>query len=320
MSSRVALAARLRRRDRQDRRDPQRPVVEPFEDDGAGRDRAGGREPERGHRIGELGGRVRSVGFVRIELAAKLEHEQPVDVASELRRHQALRLRPELRDLTRGDGTQRDAAAEVDVGACGETDDRRERDVRPVRAEERLLEVGVRGVERLVVPVEAAATLGGPRQHRQQDRPEERIVAGVADPGVGAREDRGRGLALQIVDRVARVGQPAQGRCLLLDEAADERAVLVERRACSRRVLLERERDLRAALGRERAEAEAAQRLVEMRCAKRRAMRAHVRQYAPRGLSPTWHVGHQYAMRLSSPCPHDRIRVRQRGHGRPTRR
>ena len=45
-------------------------------------------------------------------------------------------------------------------------------------------------------------------------------------------------------------------------------------------------------------------------------MRAHVRQYAPRGLSPTWHVGHQYAMRLSSPCPHDRI-ARPAARARP---
>ena len=80
---------------------------------------------------------------------------------------------------------------------------------------------------------------------------EERVVARLAEPGVCAGEDRGSRLAPQVVDRVARVGQPPRGRRLLLDEAADERAVLVERRP-SGRVLLERERDLRAALGGER--------------------------------------------------------------------
>ena len=124
------LAARLRRRDRQERRDAQRPEVEPLEDDGPGGDRAGGREPERGHRVGELGGRVGRLGLVRLELAPQLEHEQPVDVAAELRRHQALRLRPELRDLARDDRAQRDAAAEVGVGA-------RPRARRPARARRR---------------------------------------------------------------------------------------------------------------------------------------------------------------------------------------
>ena len=102
------------------------------------------------------------------------------------------------------------------------------------------------------MPVEAAAPLRGPGQHRDENRAKERLVAGVADPRVGAREDRRRGLPLQIVDRVARVRQPPQRRRLLLDEAAHERPVLVERRPFPGRMLLERERDLRAALGRER--------------------------------------------------------------------
>ena len=78
-----------------------------------------------------------------------------------------------------------------------------------------------------------------------------------ADARVRVREDRGRRLAAQVVDRVARVGQPPQRRRLLLDEAAHERAVLVERRPVARRMLLERERQLRAALDGERGEAEA---------------------------------------------------------------
>ena len=67
-------------------------------------------------------------------------------------------------------------------------------------------------------------------------------------------------------------GQPAQRRRLLLDEAAHERPVLVERRPAARRVLLERERQLGPALDRERREAEAAQRLVEVRCPERHAL------------------------------------------------
>ena len=133
-----------------------------------------------------------------------------------------------------------------------EPDDRRERDVGARGAEERLLEIRVGRVEGVVVPVEAAAALGGPRQHRQQNRAEERVVAGIADAGVRAREDRRGRLALQIVDRVARIREAAKRRRLLVDEAADERPVLVERRTVARRVLLERERHLRAALGGER--------------------------------------------------------------------
>src|SRR4051794_41576264 len=61
-----------------------------------------------------------------------------------------------------------------------------------------------------------------------------------------SREDRRGGLTLQIVDRIACVGQPPQRRRLLLDERAHERAVLVQRRPLARRVLLERERHLRS--------------------------------------------------------------------------
>ena len=118
---------------------------------------------------------------------------------------------------------------------------------------------------------------------------------------MGVREDRRGRLAAEVVDRVARVGQAAQRRRLLLDEAADERPVLVERGPAAGRMLLEGERQLGAALGRECREAERAQGLIEVRCAER-----HRSDYAARGLSPTrserpgrragspgWQAGHQ---------------------------
>ena len=95
---------------------------------------------------------------------------------------------------------------------------------------------------------------------------EEGVVAGRPEPRVRVREDRRRRLAAQVVDRVARVGEPAQRRRLLRDEGAHERPVLVERGPVAGRVLLEGERKLRAALGGERREAERAQGLVEVRC------------------------------------------------------
>src|SRR5205085_6935944 len=52
------VTARLGGSDRQERRDAQRPEVEPLEDDRARGDRACGREPERADRVGELGGCV----------------------------------------------------------------------------------------------------------------------------------------------------------------------------------------------------------------------------------------------------------------------
>ncbi len=86
-----------------------------------------------------------------------------------------------------------------------------------------------------------------------------------------AREDRGRRLPLEVVDRVPRIREPAKRRRLLLDERAHERPVLVERRPVRRRVLLEGERDLRAALGCEGSQAERAQGFVEVRSSQRHA-------------------------------------------------
>ena len=102
-----------------------------------------------------------------------------------------------------------------------------------------------------------------------------------------AREDaRGR-LALQVRDGFAHVVARVEPVGVGLDEAAHERAVLVERRATVVAVLLERERQIGAVERRERTEAEAAQRVVEMR-------RAHPPcLYAFGCLPPLWQPGHQ---------------------------
>jgi len=137
---------------------------------------------------------------------------------------------------------------------------------RPIsRAEERVLDLRVRSGEGVVVPVEPAAALGDRGQHRKQDRPKERVVLARAHARVRVREDRGGGLAPEIVDRVARVRETPKRRGLTVDEATNKRPVLVERRAVARRMLLERKRELRAALDRERSEAERSQRLVQVR-------------------------------------------------------
>ena len=158
----------------------------------------------------------------------------------------------------------------------GQADERRERRVRAAVAVERALELGVGALERVVVPVEAAARLGGGDEQRNEDRAPERLV--LADPlvGVRAREDaRGR-LVLERREGLARVLAQGEPPGPLLDEGADERPVLVERRAVRARVLLERDREVGAALEleaevEERAEAEPAERREELRRARRPA-------------------------------------------------
>src|SRR5262249_4855300 len=123
--------------------------------------------------------------------------------------------------------------------------------------------------ECVVLPVEPTRAFGDRRERREQDRTEERVVVGRPQTGVGVREDRGSGLTAKILDRVSRVREPSERRSLLGDERSDERPVLVERRPAARRVLLERERQLRAALRRERGQAERAQGLIQVRCPER---------------------------------------------------
>jgi len=108
-----SLAARLRRGDRQERGDAQRPEVEALEDHGACADRTGRGEAQRRDGVGELGCSVGRVGVGRLELARELKDEEAVDVSAELVRQQAAGLGPELRDLARHDRAQRDAAAKI---------------------------------------------------------------------------------------------------------------------------------------------------------------------------------------------------------------
>jgi hypothetical protein len=170
------VAPRLRGRDRKQRRDAQRAKVEPLEDDRAGGDRARGREPERADRIGQLAGGVGRLRVGGVDVPRELEDEQAVDVAPELGRHQPQGLGPERRHLAGHDRAQPDVPAELDRAAGREADDGSDGGVAPCHAEERALDLRVRDVERLVVPVEAAAALGDGGQHRQQDGAEEGVV------------------------------------------------------------------------------------------------------------------------------------------------
>ena len=268
-------------------------------------------------RVGQLGGRVRRIDLVRLELAPQLEHEQPVDVAAELGRHQPLRLGPQLRDLAGHDRAQRDPAAEVGVVRGREPDDRRERDVGARAAEERLLEIRVRRVERLVLPVEAAAALSRPREHRQRGssgrarRRRSRRCPACARAKIAAAGSRFRSsIALRASGRRRSVGDCSSTKPR---RAAGTRRATARRGSCAPRTRTAPARRARPRTrpGRSRAGT------------RRGAVRgaSHTRAITrARGSSPAWQPGHQYAIRLSSPCPHDLIGVPQRGHGRPTRR
>src|SRR5215210_3429820 len=186
-------------------------------------------------------------------------------------------------------------------------------------AEKRVLQLRIGLVEGLVAPVEPAAGLRDAGQERHEHACDQRAVLVRLRAGVGAGEDARRGLPLQLLERDSGVlarGEPFEA---LLDERAGERLVLVERRPTERRVLLEREpqlgalRELAVEVG-ERAQAERAQGLVEVLRAR------HAPGYSPGGPPPAWQPGHQYAIRLSSPCPRARIRVPQRRQRRPGRR
>ena len=153
-------------------------------------------------------------------------------------------------------------------------------------AEERAFELDVRGVERAVVPVEAAAPFGGRDQQRQDDGAEERVVLGRAPAGVRAREDPRRRLAAELLEREPRVFAPRERRRARLDERPHERAVLVQRRTPERLVLLERERHVLVDEQPERSEREPAQRAIEVRSA-----HGHAVRYSAVGPSPLWQPG-----------------------------
>ena len=77
-------------------------------------------------------------------------------------------------------------------------------------SEERALELAVDPVERPVLPVEAAAGLGGRDEQRQQDRAERAARSALGPPACAAREDRRGRLAAQLVERDPRVLGPAR--------------------------------------------------------------------------------------------------------------
>ena len=125
----------------------------------------------------------------------------------------------------------------------------------------------------------------------------------MSAPACACAKIAAAGSRRELLQRELRVVEPPQLLRAVFDVAPRPRAVLVERRPAGRGVLLERERERRVGLRLavevgERAEAVAPKRLVELGRAD-----CHVFSYFPGGASPLWQPGHQYAIRLSSPCP-----------------
>ena len=206
------------------------------------------------------------------ESGAKLEHAVAVGLAAEVLRHHRARLGPVAGELAVGHRAHPQSRRELELRRDGDADERRHGGVGAALAEERALELGVGAIERVVVPVESSARLGGGDEQAEQDGAEERLVLGRSRPGVGAREDRRSRLALQLLDRDQRIGPAAQARRPLLDERAHERAVLVQRRAARVLVLDEGHRQLGPVIElaeqeREGAEREAAKGKLELRSA-----------------------------------------------------
>src|SRR5439155_14188340 len=94
------------------------------------------------------------------ERALELEHAEPVRLAAEVGREQAVRLGPVRGELAGRGRPDADPVPEVDLRARGDADQRRDRGVCMSAAEEGCLERAVGAVEGAVVPVEAAARLG----------------------------------------------------------------------------------------------------------------------------------------------------------------
>ena len=262
-----SIAERLRRRDREQRRDSQGPEVEPFEDDRPGGDRACGREPKRADGVGELAGGVGRLAVARVELARQLENAEPVDVPPELRRHQPERLGPERGELARNDGADADPPPSSAGSPGGEADERRDRRVGARGAEERLLDRRRRRSSKASSfqsnPPERSATAASVGSRIVWKRASSSVVPSpeCAFAKIAAAGSRRRSsIALRVSGSRRSVGACSATK------VADERPVLVERRPVAGRMLLEGERKLGAALGREGREAERAQGLVEVRC------------------------------------------------------
>ena len=105
-------------------------------------------------------------------------------------------------------------------------------------------------------------------------------------------KSRGGRLGAQVLHRELRVLTTLELPRASLDEVAHERPVLVQDRSAARRVLLERERQVDVLGGEdvERAEAEAAQRAVQVWGADG----GHGPSAYALGITfPAWHAGHQ---------------------------
>ena len=109
------LAVRLRRRDRQQRPDPQRPEVEPLEDDRPGGDRAAVASRSARDRVGKLGRRVRRLARPRPSAARELEHAERSTSRPNSGRHQPAAPRARASELPGRGRAHADAAAELDL-------------------------------------------------------------------------------------------------------------------------------------------------------------------------------------------------------------
>jgi hypothetical protein len=200
-----------------------------------------GREPDRADGIGDLRGRVGHV-LLRAERRAQLEHAVAVGLVTETRREQAARLGPVAGELAVGGDANTDPRPQLALDAARQPDEWSDGRVRAVLAEQGALQLRVAAVERLVVPVEAAARLRDAHEEIDEHRAEQRVVLGWLAARVRARVDRGGALAMELLERDRRVVAATEAARASLDEVAHERPVLVQRRAVASAVLLERER------------------------------------------------------------------------------
>ena len=269
---------------------PNGPAVERLEENRPGGDSRGGRQPQGAHGVRDLGGGV-GRRLAGVELVPELDDDRAIGLAPEVPRQEAARLRPVRRELAGHEEPYREAVRELDRLREREADERGERDVLAALAVERPLELRIRLVEGLVVPVEAATGLCGRDQEPEENGAEQRLVLARPRSCVGLREDRCRGLAPELLDGEPRIVARAQHRLALLDEGAHEGPELVQRRPTPLDVLLERERQLDALLELapehdEGAEDEAAEERVQVRGAY-----GHASGYALRTPSPASATG-----------------------------
>ena len=109
------------------------------------------------------------------------------------------------RELPRLEVADREPGREVDGPGNRQADERHEGAELPPLAEERRLEDPVRMLEGLVVPVEPTARFRGRGEQPQKDGAKQRVVLARMRAGVRAGEDRGCGLARELVEGEARI-------------------------------------------------------------------------------------------------------------------